>query len=213
MPLTEPWSKKHKRLISSGSLRFSLSNSFAQPTSHSELLQLTLDRGDEALLRAFEEHNLNYTPNGGSLDLREEVAKLYGPSIGAENILIFCGCQVALQTAAFALLNSHTHAICFSPAYQSTAETPLHAGCQTTTLPLRAANNWQIDLADVRAAIRENTRYIVINQPFNPAGTLMSWRRSRGPTAYTSSRTRSTACSSTTPRTACQPWRTSTSAD
>ena len=64
--------------------------------------------------------------------------------------------------------------ICFSPAYQSTAETPLHAGCQTTTLPLRAANNWQIDLADVRAAIRENTRYIVINQPFNPAGTLMS---------------------------------------
>ena len=71
MPLTEPWSKKHKRLTraSSGGVRFSLSNSFAQPTSHSE-------RGDHALLEAFETHDLTYTPNGGSLDLREEVAAI-----------------------------------------------------------------------------------------------------------------------------------------
>lgn len=175
MPLTEPWSKKHKRLTraSSGGVRFSLSNSFAQPTSHSELLRLTRERGDHALLEAFETHDLTYTPNGGSLDLREEVAALYGRHIGVENVLVFAGCQVTLQTAAFALTNSHTHAIVFNPAYQSTAETPLHAGSQVTTLPLRASKGWQLDVTEVKAAIRDNTRYIIVNQPYNPAGVLM----------------------------------------
>ena len=50
----------------------------------------------------------------------------------------------------------------------------MHAGSQVTKIRLRAANNWQIDLDEVRQAIRENTRYIVINEPYNPAGTLMS---------------------------------------
>jgi aspartate/methionine/tyrosine aminotransferase len=166
MPLTEPWSKKHKRVTRAGSggLRYSLSNSFAQPTSCQELLQLTKDRGDRALLQAYFNHELTYTPNGGSLDLREAVAGLYGELITADHVLIFPGCQVALQTAAMALAGSKDHAIVFSPAYQSTAESPLHAGCPTTTLPLSAAAGWQIDLAAVEAAIRPNTRYIVVNQ-------------------------------------------------
>lgn len=81
--------------------------------------------------------------------------------------------QVALQTAAFALAKD-CHSITFTPGYQSTVETPLHAGGNCTQIRLRASNGWQIDLDEVQAAIREDTRYIVINQPYNPAGTLMS---------------------------------------
>ena len=87
-----------------------------------------------------------YTANGGSLDLREEIARLYGPNITAENILVFTGGQVALFTAASALTNGHTHAIVFDPSYQSTQEAPTHAGSQVTKISLKAANNWQIDL-------------------------------------------------------------------
>jgi len=176
MPLTEPWSKKHKRVTRAGSggMPFSLSNSFAQPPTLSEIVALTLARGDDALVREYYDHSLEYTSNGGSLDLREEIAKLYGPKIAADNILVFTGAQVALPTAAFALTNGHTHAIVFDPAYQSTQDAPVHAGSQVTKLTLKASNGWQIDLQQVRAAIRENTRYIVINEPYNPAGTLMS---------------------------------------
>ena len=176
MPLTEPWSKKHKRVTRAGSggVRFSLSNSFAQPLTHAELIRFTLDRGDRALVDEYNDHALGYTPNGGSLDLREAIAALYGEAIGAENILVFPGAQVALQTAALALTNAHTHAIVFNPAYQSTQQAPVHAGCQITTLPLTPENGWQIDLELVKSAIRENTKYMVINEPFNPAGTLMS---------------------------------------
>ena len=173
MPLTEPWSKKHKQVTRAGSggVRHSLSNSYAQPLTHKELVELTLARGDRALV---DDHGLGYTPNGGSQDLREEIAKLYGPKITAEHILVFPGAQPALQTAAFALTNAHTHAIVFDPAYQSVQEAPVHAGSQVTKVPLRAADGWQIDLRQVELAMREHTRYLVINEPYNPAGTLMS---------------------------------------
>ena len=63
MPLTEPWSKKHKRVTRAGAGggRFSLSNSFAQPLTHAELIRFTLDRGDRALVDEYNDHALGYT--------------------------------------------------------------------------------------------------------------------------------------------------------
>ncbi|KAL1523864.1 hypothetical protein AB1Y20_018783 [Prymnesium parvum] len=176
MPLTAPWSNQHKRMTRAGSggMPFNLSNSFAQPLSHAELVQLTLERGDFALLEAYNDHSLAYTPNGGSKDLREDVAKLYGPAITADNILIFTGAQVALSTAASALASAGTHSIVFDPAYQSVQEAPVHSGSEITRISLRAENGWQIDPHEVREAVRDNTTYMVINEPYNPAGTLMS---------------------------------------
>ena len=62
--------------------------------------------GDEALLALYEDHDLGYTPNGGSRDLREAIAELYGPSVGADDVVVFTGAQVALQTAALATLQA-----------------------------------------------------------------------------------------------------------
>ena len=181
MILTEPWSKKHKSVT--GNTLFSLSNSFAQPLTSQELIELSLSRGDDDLVEAFRNHSLDYTPNGGSLDLRQEIAKLYGSAIGAENIVVFSGGQVALQTAAIALLDSTSHTIVFTPGYQSVIEAPLHAGSQITKIPLRPEEGWQIDLGAVEAAIQGNTKYIVINQPYNPAGSLMSAKQQAALTA------------------------------
>jgi aspartate/methionine/tyrosine aminotransferase len=172
MPQTEPWSKKHKRVT--GGLPHNLSNSFAEPLSHAELVEHCVRRGDRKLVDAYNNHSLEYTPNGGSLDLRQEIAKLYGPSIGAENVLVFAGAQVALQTAALALLDSNAHAIVFTPGYQSVQEAPVHAGSAVTRIQLTAASGWQIDLLAVQAAIRPSTKYIVVNLPHNPSGTLLS---------------------------------------
>lgn len=168
----EPWSKKHKSLT--GGTPFSLSNSFAEPLTNSEIIELTLARGDTDLVDEFHNHPLNYTDNGGSFDLRTEIANLYGPNISAENILVFAGGQVAIQTAAVALLDKNSHSIVFAPGYQSVQVAPLQAGSQVTTIPLKPENGWQIKLDVVEAAIKPNTNYMVINEPFNPAGTLMS---------------------------------------
>ena len=167
----EPWSKKHKRVT--GGLPYNLSNSFAEPLSNEELIHYSLARGDNDLVDEYNKHTLSYTPNGGSLDLREEVARFYGPQIGADNILIFAGGQVALQTAACALLDSDSHSIVFTPGYQSVQQAPEHALSKITKIKLHAKNHWQIDPDEVEAAIETNTRYIVFNEPYNPAGTVM----------------------------------------
>ena len=151
MTLTEPWSKKHKRVnhAASGGQPFNLSNSYAQTLTNPELIALTLARGDNALVNEFYNHSLRYTSQGGSIDLRKEISNLYGPNISEGNIVVFPGAQVALQTAAFALTNSKTHSIVFTPSYQSCQETPLHAGSQLTRIHLYAKNNWEIDMKEV----------------------------------------------------------------
>ncbi|MFT5112082.1 MAG: aspartate/methionine/tyrosine aminotransferase [Parasphingorhabdus sp.] len=170
MTYKEPWSKRHKEVT--GGLPYSFSNSFSEPLTSEELINFSLARGDIEIVDEYYKHRLNYTPNGGSLDLREEVAKLYGPQISAENILIFPGGQVALQTAAYALLDSDSHSIVFTPGYQSVQHAPEHACSKTTKIKLHASNDWKIDPDEVEAAIESNTKYIVINEPLNPTGTL-----------------------------------------
>lgn len=172
MTFSEPWSKRHKSVTANAP--FSLSNSFAEPLTSDELINLSLERGDFAIVDQYKKHPLGYTPNGGSLDLREEIAGLYGPDIQAENIVVFPGAQVALQTAASALLNKDCHAIVFTPGYQSVQEAPVHAGSQVTRIQLSPETQWQINLEAVEAAVQKNTKYITINEPYNPGGTLMS---------------------------------------
>ena len=180
MPLaSEPWSKKHKAVTRHGGLPYNLSNSYANPLTHRELVELTKARGDHKLLEAYNDHSLEYTANGGSLDLREAIAELYGSKIGPDNVLVFTGAQVALQTAALAMVTPGSHTIVFTPCYQSVQEAPVHAvaanaGSEITKITLMASEGWQIDPHAVERAIRPNTKYMVINDPFNPAGTLSS---------------------------------------
>ena len=172
LALTEPWSKRHKAVTKHGSMPHNLSNSFAQPTTSAELVAWTKARGDDALLDAFETHDLGYTASGGSRDLREAIAALY-EDVDADGVVVFAGAQVALQTAALALVDASSHCIVFTPGYQSVQEAPAHAGAAVTRLPLRAADGWAVDVAAVEAAIRPNTTYLVLNQPYNPAGVVL----------------------------------------
>ena len=185
--LTEPWSKRHKAVTRNDreGLQYNLSNSFAQPTTQSELERFAMERGDDDLIAAYRDHPLGYTPNGGSQDCRAAVADAIFSACQADDVLITAGGQVAIQTVAFALLEAVTsstrgqetprsHAVVFTPSYQSCQEAPLHAGAAVRKVQLTRANGWDIDLTDLEIACRADTKLILINQPWNPAGTLVS---------------------------------------
>ena len=54
-------------------------------------------------------------------------------------------------------------------------ESPLWApSSRVTTIPRLASEDWQVDVGRVEATIRSDTKYLVINEPYNPAGTLMT---------------------------------------
>ena len=172
--LTEPWSKRHKEVTRNDreGLKYNLSNSFAQPTSVEEVEKLAAKRGDDALVRAYRDHSLSYTPNGGSSDCREAVSEAIFDTCKGDDVLVTAGGQVALQTVCFALLGRGDHAVVCTPSYQSCQEAPLHAGASVTKV--RLTQEWDLDLAALEAACTKNTKLILLNQPWNPGGTLIS---------------------------------------
>ena len=151
--------KKHKALVraASGGLPFKLSNSFAEPLTMRELANGTIARGDRDLVDEYMSHSLKYTPNGGSADLRREIINLYSAdTITEDNIVVFTGAQVAIQTAAFSICDSTSHAIVFSPGYQSLVEGPVHARSDVTVIKLKFENKWAVDIREVQGAIKPN---------------------------------------------------------
>ncbi|MBT5073507.1 MAG: pyridoxal phosphate-dependent aminotransferase [Kordiimonadaceae bacterium] len=148
--------------------------SSAEPMEHKELIAIARENGDDDLIDLYNDHSLGYAENGGSPDLRAELAKLYGENISAKNIVVFPGAQTGMTVTTQAILHKGDHAIVVTPSYQSLEEGIKYAGANFTRIALCPDNDWQPDIAAIEAAIKPNTKYIVFNDPHNPSGSLMS---------------------------------------
>ena len=73
-----------------------------------------------------------------------------------------------------ALLGPDDHAIVTMPNYQSMETVPVSICRSVSGVALRAENGWALDLDDMRAALRPNTRLIAVNFPNNPTGAVAS---------------------------------------
>jgi aspartate/methionine/tyrosine aminotransferase len=132
-----------------------------------ELLELA----DEDGHRRWDELRLGYTESRGDPALRAEIAGLYEHLTGDE-ILVFAGAEEAVFALHNVLLRRGDHAIVVRPAYQSLAEVARAAGAEVTRVELRAQDDWRLDVSEVRAALRPNSRLILVNEPHNPTGSL-----------------------------------------
>ncbi|MBT6034851.1 MAG: pyridoxal phosphate-dependent aminotransferase [Kordiimonadaceae bacterium] len=148
--------------------------SSAEPMEHKELIAIARENGDDDLIDLYNDHSLGYAENGGSPDLRAELAKLYGENISAKNIVVFPGAQTGMTVTTQAILHKGDHAIVVTPSYQSLEEGIKYAGANFTRIALCPDNDWQPDIAAIEAAIKPNTKYIVFNDPHNPSGSLLS---------------------------------------
>ena len=132
-----------------------------------ELLELA----DEDGHRRWDELPLGYTESAGDPALRAEIAGLY-EHLTADDILVFAGAEEAVFALHNVLLGPGDHAIVVRPAYQSLAEVARAAGAEVTRVELRAQDGWRLDVSEVRATLRPNTRLILVNEPHNPTGSL-----------------------------------------
>ena len=147
--------------------------SSSEPLRHSDLIKLAEQQGEHALIELFNNHSLGYADNGGSLDVRQEIAQLYNDNISADNIVVFPGAQTGMTLTAQALLHAGDHAIIVTPSYQSLEESAKLAGCEVTRVALSPDDNWRLNIIAIEAAIKDNTKYIALNDPHNPSGALM----------------------------------------
>ncbi len=148
--------------------------SSSEPLDHKELIEFARARGDNHLIELYNDHSLGYAENGGSHDLREVIATLYDDKITADNIVVFPGAQTGMTITTLAMLHKGDHAVIVTPSYQSLEEGVRLAGGNVTRVALSPDDDWQVDVDAVSAAIQEDTRYLVFNDPHNPSGSLMT---------------------------------------
>jgi aspartate/methionine/tyrosine aminotransferase len=114
---------------------------------------------------------LGYSESTGHPLLRGEIAELY-EHVGPDDVLVFAGAEEAIFCLSTALLRPGDHAIVTWPGYQSLYEVGRAAGAEVTLHELREDQRWSLDVERLIAAIKPETRLVVVNAPQNPTGML-----------------------------------------
>ncbi len=126
-------------------------------------------------LRAGHHH---YTELAGRPALRSAIAAMTqettGVATSAGNILATIGGQAALYSALLGTLDPGDHGIMVSPYYVTYPGAHNVTGATHTVVDARAEDGFQPDPSDIRAAIRPNTKTLLINSPNNPTGAVYS---------------------------------------
>jgi aspartate/methionine/tyrosine aminotransferase len=128
---------------------------------------------EEGALEVLENLWLGYTETQGNPLLRAEVAKLY-TTVTADEIIIFSGAEEAIFITMNVLLEKDDHLVVEFPAYQSLFEIARYTGAEVTLWLMREDAGWQPDMECLRTALNIRTKAIVINNPHNPTGFLMT---------------------------------------
>lgn len=114
---------------------------------------------------------LGYTETWGAPDLRDVIASTYD-TLSAENILCFSGAEEGVYAAMRVMLTKDDHAIVVVPNYQAAETIPLDI-CEVSGVLLHSDKNWFLDIDEIAAAIKPNTKLVSINFPNNPTGAII----------------------------------------
>ncbi|MFD4957080.1 aminotransferase class I/II-fold pyridoxal phosphate-dependent enzyme [Microbacterium sp. NPDC058389] len=120
-----------------------------------------------------------YPPGRGIPDLLAAIAehqeRFYGLRLDpARDVIVTAGATEALAAALLALVDGpDDEVVVFEPFYDSYAAVVALSGARLVTVPLRWPD-FQPDLDDLRAAVTDRTRVILVNDPHNPTGAVFS---------------------------------------
>lgn len=132
----------------------------------------------EAALAAIAAEHDQYARIPGELALRRAVGSFLGarglPGVDPESeVTITCGCQEALAAALLALVDPGDEVVIIEPFFETYKLCVSVAGGVARFVTLRPPN-FEIVEADIRAAVTERTRVMIVNSPHNPTGRVFS---------------------------------------
>jgi aspartate/methionine/tyrosine aminotransferase len=127
---------------------------------------------DSESARLWRDLKLGYTESPGHPMLRAEIAALYD-GLSAAEVLTFAGAEEAVFLTMHASLSPGDHAVVVWPAYQSLYEVARSIGAELSLVPLDP-KDWSLDVDRLAAAIRPNTRLVIINFPHSPTGAQIA---------------------------------------
>ncbi|MFI1014316.1 pyridoxal phosphate-dependent aminotransferase [Streptomyces sp. NPDC020965] len=135
----------------------------------------------EAAVKALRDGRGNqYPPGSGVPELRTAVAdhqeRFHGLRLDPDTeVLVTTGATEAIAAALLALVEPGDEVIALEPYYDSYAACVAMAGGRRVPVTLRPRDGaYHLDLDELRDAITDRTRLILLNTPHNPTGTVLT---------------------------------------
>ncbi|MEP6964982.1 MAG: pyridoxal phosphate-dependent aminotransferase [Polaromonas sp.] len=136
----------------------------------------------DAAIASLQQGETFYAHNLGLPELREAIARystaLRCPGaapIGAERIAVTSGGVNALMLAVQALVDAGDEVVAVTPVWPNLTAQPLIMGARLRCVSLKPlTGQWQLDMAELLAAITPKTKLLIINAPNNPTGWTLS---------------------------------------
>lgn len=180
----------NRRLAEFGTTIFAEMSALAQTTGAINLGQGFPDTDGpeavrEAAVRALRDGRGNqYPPGPGVPELRTAVAahqhRHYGLSYDPDTeVLVTAGATEAIAASLLALLEPGDEVVALEPYYDSYAACIAMAGGTRVPVTLRphtegGEGTFRLDLDELRAAVTDRTRLLLLNTPHNPTGTVLT---------------------------------------
>src|SRR5882762_6863909 len=149
-------------------VRFNLSESGVHPLTIQELLGLA---GASAM--PLLDVRLGYAQSNGTDLLRERIAALY-PGAAPDQILVTTGSSEANFVTCWWLLEPGDKVAVMMPNYLQTWGLGQNFGAQVRPFELHEKEGWEPYAEEIRAAIAPGTKLVVVTNPHNPTGHVLS---------------------------------------
>ncbi len=127
---------------------------------------------------ALEKGRTFYTSNAGLVELREEICRYVRRKHGVDydartETLITVGGSEGIDLTLRALLNPGDEVIIPQPCYVSYEPCTVLADGVPVIIPLRAENEFRLTAQELREAITDKTKLLILPFPNNPTGAIM----------------------------------------
>ena len=131
----------------------------------------------EAATEAMRSGKTHYTPSIGSADLRraisDQYSKTYGVEVDPQCVVVTSGSSPAILLVLAALLDPGCEIVLSDPHYACYPIFVRFLDGVPVFVDIQARDGFQIYPDDVRRALTDKTRGILINSPSNPTGVVM----------------------------------------
>ena len=132
----------------------------------------------QAAHTALDKGYTHYGPSAGLPEARaaiaEYVSRTRGISIDPQQVVVTPGAKPIMFYAMLALINEGDEVIYPNPGFPIYESMARYVGGVAVPAPLREANDFRMDVAEVASLVTDRTRMIVFNSPHNPTGSILT---------------------------------------
>ncbi len=147
-------------------VEYNLSESGVHPLSLGELLSEDEFREVRALA-------LGYSQTNGTPELREQIVRLY-PAAGVDQVLVTAGSSEANYLLMWSRIEPGDEVVFMMPNYMQMWGLVRAFGGVLKPLWLKEERGWEPDLDELGELVTDRTKLIVVTNPNNPTGAVLS---------------------------------------